>query len=64
MFRNAVVALILLVTMFAAVQADAVGYSASDRAAIRAMPITQRPNRPGHFYGRTIRTLHKMGVIR
>lgn len=25
---------------------------------IRAMPIVERPNRPGHFYGNTVRRLH------
>lgn len=35
-------------------------YSASTRASIRAMPITQRPDRPGHFYGNTVRALHRM----
>ncbi len=28
---------------------------AQKRAAIRAMPILQRPSRPGHFYGNTVR---------
>jgi hypothetical protein len=28
------------------------GYS---RAEIRAMPITERPSRPGHFYGNAVR---------
>ena len=25
------------------------------RQEIKAMPITERPNRPGHFYGNTVR---------
>jgi len=25
---------------------------------IRAMPIVERPNRPGHFYGNTVRRVH------
>jgi len=28
------------------------------RAEIRSMPITQRPSRPGHFYGNTVRRRH------
>ena len=30
-------------------------YSSKQRAAIRAMPILERPSRPGHFYGNTVR---------
>ena len=30
-------------------------YSAQRRAEIRAMPILERPSRPGHFYGNTVR---------
>jgi hypothetical protein len=28
------------------------------RQEIRQMPITERPSRPGHFYGNTVRRLH------
>lgn len=28
------------------------------RAEIRAIPIDARPNRPGHFYGNTVRRRH------
>ncbi|HYW79588.1 MAG TPA: hypothetical protein VE890_08425 [Thermoguttaceae bacterium] len=31
---------------------------AAHREAIRQMPILERPNRPGHFYGNTVRRLH------
>ena len=27
------------------------------REEIRSLPITERPNRPGHFYGNTVRRL-------
>jgi hypothetical protein len=64
MFRKIALASTLVLPLVAAVQADAIGYTAADRAAIRSMPITQRPNRPGHFYGRTVRTLHKLGVVK
>lgn len=26
---------------------------------IRQMPLLQRPNRPGHFYGNTVRRIHQ-----
>lgn len=29
-----------------------------DRQAIRQMPLLMRPNRPGHFYGNTVRRLY------
>jgi hypothetical protein len=64
MFRKIALAAALVLPLVAAVQADAIGYTAADRAAIRSMPITQRPNRPGHFYGRTVRTLHKIGIVK
>jgi hypothetical protein len=28
------------------------------RQAIRDMPLLERPNRPGHFYGNTVRRIH------
>ena len=28
------------------------------RAHVRSMPLLERPNRPGHFYGNTVRRLH------
>jgi hypothetical protein len=30
----------------------------AERQAIRQMPILERPNRPGHFYGNTVRWLN------
>lgn len=29
-----------------------------ERESIKQMPLTQRPNRPGHFYGNNVRRLH------
>jgi hypothetical protein len=52
-----------LALSFAVPHADAVGYTAEQRAVIRAMPIQERPNRTGHFYGNTVRALVKRGVI-
>lgn len=37
-------------------------YNAADRAAIRQMPITERPFRPIHVYGNTVRFLNWVGV--
>ena len=33
---------------------------AAHREAIRQMPILNRPSRPGHFYGNTVRRRHAM----
>lgn len=30
----------------------------AERAYIRSLPLLLRPNRPGHFYGNTVRYLH------
>ena len=64
MFRKIALVAALVLPLVAAVQVDAAAYSASQRAGIRSMPITQRPNRPGHFYGNTVRTLHRLGIVR
>jgi len=64
MIRKIALIAALVVPMLAAVQADAAGYINMQRATIRSMPITQRPNRPGHFYGNSVRTLHRIGVVR
>ena len=31
------------------------------QANYNSVPITQRPNRPGHFYGNTVRFLYRLG---
>ncbi|GAA5507175.1 hypothetical protein [Novipirellula caenicola] len=33
------------------------------RQEIKSMPIEQRPYRPGHFYGNTVRRLHYRGEV-
>ncbi|HLA83962.1 MAG TPA: hypothetical protein VJL29_04135 [Thermoguttaceae bacterium] len=33
-------------------------YSSLSREQIRQMPLLERPNRPGHFYGNTVRWLN------
>jgi len=64
MFRKVASYAALVLPLVAAVRVEAAGYTAAQRAAIRALPVQQRPNRPGHVYGNTIRTLVKVGVIR
>ena len=54
-------ALIVLGTSFVVPETQAVAYTAAQRAAIRSMPIEKRPNRPGHFYGNTVRRLNRVG---
>jgi len=38
------------------------GYVAREQQ-IKQMHILDRPDRPGHFYGNTVRKLHRRGVI-
>lgn len=33
------------------------------REHLRSLPIEQRPNRPLHFYGNTVRRLHHQGTV-
>ncbi len=33
--------------------------TAVSRTEIRQMPLLHRPDRPGHFYGNTVRRLHR-----
>lgn len=35
---------------------------AAEREAIRQTPILQRPSRPGHFYGNTVRRIHRRRI--
>ncbi|UUO06445.1 hypothetical protein M4951_24245 [Blastopirellula sp. J2-11] len=37
---------------------DMVTTTEAQRQAIRAQPLLVRPNRPGHFYGNTVRRVH------
>lgn len=53
------IGLLLVTGLFAAIE-PAQATTATERAAIRQMPITTRPNRPGHFYGNTVRRLHRV----
>jgi hypothetical protein len=51
----AVVAMLSLVSLPTPVISPAAAATTLSRAEIKAMPIEQRPNRPGHFYGNTVR---------
>jgi len=57
MLKNVITATVMLVAVAFGQQASA--YTPAQRATIRAMPITERPNRPGHFYGNTVRFLNR-----
>ena len=41
-------------------ETPASAYTSAQRAAIRSMPLEQRPNRPGHVYGNTVRRINKI----
>jgi hypothetical protein len=58
--RILIVVVVIAASFSGVTSASAVGYTAAERAAIRSMPITQRPNRPGHVYGNSVRLLHRI----
>jgi hypothetical protein len=58
--RILIVVAVLAASFGGAASASAVGYTAAERAAIRSMPITERPYRPGHVYGNNVRRLHRL----
>jgi hypothetical protein len=33
--------------------------TSDSRSSIKSMPIVNRPSRPGHFYGNTVRRVHQ-----
>ncbi|HWC88133.1 MAG TPA: hypothetical protein VG433_00700 [Pirellulales bacterium] len=59
MLNRILVGLVLAAGLFASVE-TVQAYTAAQREQIRAMPITTRPYRPGHFYGNTVRRLHRI----
>ncbi|HEX4149467.1 MAG TPA: hypothetical protein VHY20_10780 [Pirellulales bacterium] len=59
MFNRLVIGLLLVGGLLGAVE-SAQAATASERAAIRSMPITARPNRPGHVYGNSVRRIHRI----
>lgn len=59
MIYRALLALVVVAAPLSAESAEA-SYTAAQRAAIRSMPITQRPYRPGHVYGNTVRALNRI----
>jgi hypothetical protein len=36
----------------------------AQREEIKSTPILNRPNRPGHFYGNTVRRRHHRGAVK
>jgi hypothetical protein len=59
MLNRVVIGLLLVAGLFGTIEV-AQAASAASRAAIRQMPITARPSRPGHFYGNTVRRMHRL----
>ncbi|HEV7279846.1 MAG TPA: hypothetical protein VGN57_06490 [Pirellulaceae bacterium] len=55
--------LIAVAAIFAAAPTEALAQQTTVVAPqdIRSLPITERPNRPGHIYGNTVRFFHRMG---
>jgi hypothetical protein len=54
---------VLAALVFAGIAGEASAvYTPAQRTAIRSMPITQRPYRPGHVYGNTVRALNRIGI--
>jgi len=73
MISRLLIAGVLVVGMFAVVEpASAVGRRTTTvlrarttrREAIRQMPILQRPDRPGHFYGNAVRRRYRRSMGR
>lgn len=56
-----IVMLAAVVLSLVVVEEASASYNAYQRAAIRSMPITARPYRPGHVYGNTVRALNRIG---
>ena len=56
-------AVLALVAVLAVPPASAFGRQPTNltREQIRSLPITQRPNRPGHVYGNTVRFFYHLG---
>ncbi|MBA4019517.1 MAG: hypothetical protein C0483_20320 [Pirellula sp.] len=61
MFARFVMPVAVVLSLVAVDVASASSYNAYQRAAIRSMPITARPYRPGHVYGNTVRALNRIG---
>lgn len=56
--------LIAVLAIFAAAPTAAFGRTNLSKEQIKSMPITERPNRPGHVYGNTVRFFHHLGPRR
>lgn len=59
MLNRVLIGLLLVVAAVAEIELPQ-ATAAYNRAAIRSMPITTRPMRPGHFYGNTVRRIHHL----
>lgn len=59
--RTFVQALLLtsLFSLIPSAPASAYDRTTLTRTEIRAMPIQERPSRPGHFYGNTVRRMNR-----
>ena len=55
MVRTLVLTLLTIESLALSAPAPTVAATARIRAEIKSLPIEQRPNRPGHFYGNTVR---------
>jgi hypothetical protein len=54
------IALIATVSAFSSFTSECEARSRAEvRSQIRAMPILERPSRPGHIYGNTVRRLNR-----
>jgi hypothetical protein len=62
-FRRCLMALAILPCLLVAlpVKAQASSNVNASRNQIKSMPLMQRPNRPGHFVGNTVRRLGGRG---
>jgi len=58
MIRNLAIAAVTIGACGIGSLAAAQDYQYLTRQQIRAMPILERPSRPGHFYGNTVRRMN------
>jgi hypothetical protein len=59
--RVLIACLVVAGTFVSLESATAATSRAEERAVIRSMPMGERPNRPGHFYGNTVRRMSRFG---
>lgn len=63
---SVLIAFVAVLAIFAAAPTAAFGRQPTNLTPeqIRSMPITARPNRPGHVYGNTVRFFYHLGPRR